>query len=63
MNLNEWHAEITKMSADDAWRFAGAIEMLREWEVFNKEFKGTGLFTIGTYLQCELDLRGKGIKA
>jgi len=50
MNMKDWERKVAGLTYKDAKKYADAVKTLREWSVFEKEFKGTGLFGIGVML-------------
>jgi len=61
MKHNEWEQEIkdtAKLPTEKIKEYQKAIETLKEWPTFKKEFDWTGLFCIGLMLGMELKKRG-----
>ena len=51
MNIGEWIDEVESLPLDQRERIIKGIRELVLWEVFRKEFSGTGLFTLGIIIE------------
>lgn len=53
MTIRDWRKEVKSLTNKERIDFARAIEVLRTWEAFKREFSDTGIFTIKLMLDME----------
>jgi hypothetical protein len=53
MTPSDWIKLAEGMDEAELTRFKNAINTLAEWPTFNKEFKWTGIFSLGAILKHE----------
>lgn len=57
VNLTEWIENVKSKETKDLTKILSAIEELKTWDLFEKEYKYTGVFIIGSVVKNELASR------
>jgi len=56
--IEQWQSEIESIGTARLKSLKESLTQLEQWEEFKKEYKWTGLFTLGRMIDYELNQRG-----
>ena len=60
-NIKQWEKEINKLETEQIKSISKALETLKQWDLFNKEFEWTQYGVIKVLCECELKYN-RGLK-